>query len=539
MHRYIWQNKKRTALYAVLMGLSSLVVLIFPFILSELVNSAVERDLVKLLYLVAGGLVYTLLGTLISFAYEAVKNSMKTDARLGIKKDLFRSVLRKDVQAFERVDSDEYINDYLQNLDVFESLYLDPLLEIPNLVFSFVLAAITCLLIEPLMVILIVLLGVVSFLVIKVMTKRLEKKTEHFTEEQAVYHGEIAQNIRCFRMIRTFGIMDRVSGKHHEKSARVERSKRAYLNEQRLVIAINNITGLGSTVLIMAAASYFAIRGHFSTGIVIAFGHLAGQIIGPIMGISDLIIRLKSAKGMKEKYSELTSGAKDLGAEGTAALTGLSLENGDIEVRNLRFYRGERQIFDGLGFLIQKNKKHLIVGGNGSGKSTLLMLLLGQYGEYSGEILYNGVNIREADRSTISDLAAYVSQEVMLFDDSLYNNITLYREYPEEEVQRVVRLCLLEEFVKKQPDGLQTQVKDGGKNFSGGEKQKINLARALIRNVPILVLDEISANMDNESTAQVERIVLAQSDKTVIAVSHKLSDEVAREYDTTISLSHG
>lgn len=129
-----------------------------------------------------------------------------------------------------------------------------------------------------------------------------------------------------------------------------------------------------------------------------------------------------------------------------------------------------------------------------------------------------------------------MSQEPYLFNDTLRNNISLYGDYSDEEILAVMHKCKLDRMFAALPDGLDTVISGNGVNFSGGEKQKINLARALLHDRKVFLLDEISSNLDAESTEQIENIVLDIEDKLVISVTHKLSEEMRSRYDEIVTL---
>lgn len=142
--------------------------------------------------------------------------------------------------------------------------------------------------------------------------------------------------------------------------------------------------------------------------------------------------------------------------------------------------------------------------------------------------------LKQVERNSLSHLVSLASQEVFLFNDTIRNNITLYREYSDEQIHNVLKQCGLENLIQELPDGLDTLVGENGSNFSGGEKQRINLARAFIRDSKILLLDEVSANLDSVTTDFIERTVLALEGKTVISVAHKMPEKLAELYDEVI-----
>lgn len=455
MYRYITKNRKVFSGYLVLLIITSATGALFAFMLSELINCAVEQDEERLFQTLLISSAFTLFSVGSGYLFERIKNRMKTEARGEIKKDLLDSLLRKDVMQFESEDTAKYLSDFLQNLDVVETLYLDNVLELPTVILSFVIAVGICLYIEPVMLLLIVLLAIVSSALIKKMTKRLEKSASSFSERLESYTGAISNCLEAFRLIKTYGIQQTVSEMHMRENQNVELAKRKNLDDRKAFISIHEFLGLTTVIIVMAAAAFFAIRGSFKAGIVIAFGQLSSKIISPIMSGSEIIMGIRSSKSIRDKYishEETFDSRVDLPLA----------THGEIEVKNLSFRRGEKEIFHDLSFRFPKNSKTLVLGKNGAGKSSFLMLLIGQYGEYDGTISYGGVNIKNANPTSLTSLISYVGQEVHFIHDTVYNNITIYRDTSEETVQEVLRLCGLEEFLKKLPEGGNTVIKDGG-----------------------------------------------------------------------------
>ncbi|MCM1103675.1 MAG: ABC transporter ATP-binding protein/permease [Clostridium sp.] len=342
---------------------------------------------------------------------------------------------------------------------------------------------------------------------------------------------------------------------------------------------VNELLGLASTLTIMGVAGVFAVKSSFEIGIVFAFGQLAGKIMSPIMQASGIYVQLRSAKALSGKFGEsLRSGMEN--RQKTVKKTTFSE---GIAVRELRFaYRQEEGaaasaeelsaretecaavsaeelsareagnaavsaaedgmrrkpgvVLEHVNMTFRKGGKYLITGESGAGKSTLLHLLAGFYDDYEGSLKYDDAEVRDMDEESLHSLVSVVSQEAFLFNDTLKNNMTLYDDgYGQEEIQRAICLAGLEGLVKGFSDGvhmgLDAVVSENGSNFSGGEKQRINLARAILRRSPVLLLDEFTASLDEKTAEEVEQAVLNLKDVTVLFVTHKVNEKLAGRYD--------
>ncbi|MCR4703250.1 MAG: ABC transporter ATP-binding protein/permease [Saccharofermentans sp.] len=208
--------------------------------------------------------------------------------------------------------------------------------------------------------------------------------------------------------------------------------------------------------------------------------------------------------------------------EGTSDFTG---SNYDIEFKDVHFGYDETEVIKGVDLSLKQGTTTALVGESGSGKSTLAKLLVHYYDLNSGAITIGGQDITDMKLESLNNRVAFVSQEQFLFNTTLYENILIGRpEASKEEVMEAARRAQCEEFINRFPDGIMTQAGDGGKQLSGGERQRISLARALLKNAPIIVLDEATAFMDPENeekmNAALDEIV---KDKTVLVIAHRLS----------------
>ncbi len=529
MYKYITKNKGLYVAYIVLMIISSFSGVLFAFVLSSIVDSATGNDLNKLVKVLIFAVCFVLVSCLSGFLYGRVKNKLLFHARNDMKNAMFSGILRRNVREFEDTGSAQYMNEFIGNLGVFENLYWGNMLEMPSVILSFALAVGACVYLEPLMLLIIVVMGTLTAVVVKFTGGRLEKSTNDFVKKQSDYSAELKDDFEGIRLIASYSIFDKIINKHGLSNLALEKSKEKNGNDRDFFIFMNEFIGLFSTVLIMAAAAFFAIKGHFSAGIVIGFGQLAGKIIAPIMSASETWVNFKSARKMAKKYKELTENTKESDAHET-------VENGDIKLENISFGYSEDKIINHFSQVFESGKKYLIEGESGSGKSTILNLLCGLYRDYDGKILLGSNEISETDSDSLSNVVSLVSQNVFLFSDTLRNNITLYGDYSDDKVNVVVKQCGLEKLISSLEDGLETMVTENGSNFSGGEKQRINIARALLKDTPVMLFDEVTANLDPATTEFIENKILSLENKTVISVSHKMPQELADKYDIKICL---
>ncbi len=596
MYRYLLRKKGYCLLFAALLVTNGAAGPLFSLVMSALVDCA-GKNAEVLFRTLLGGIGYAVIYNLLALSYRCMKTWILTDARYSLKRDIFAALMNRSVADFDAGSSAEYMNELSNNLNQFENVYWSNHLHLFECLISFIAAAAICISLQPLLLVLMLFLALLSMGVTRLTTSPLEKSMESFAESAKAYTGEIRDDFAGFRLIRSYGILPLILRKHDNKNRAMETANRQNINCRMVCAYAGNFVGLLSTVLVMAMASYFSLKGMFSVGMVIAFGHLIGQIISPIESMPSIVANFRASRPLEKRFRHLlgeyitTRNLLTQTDKNDSMEKGLSKEkarptkeepsrenalsrrkahdtkdadlpkaNGfreEIILDKLSFRYGEnineedtigqnpprqeplsREVLRNLSFRFRTGKHYAVIGKSGCGKSTLLSLLLGHYPNYSGSIRYDGVELRELTREYLGNTVAYVSQDTFLFQDTIQNNITLYHEeYTPQEIEAALEQAGLKELVDSLPEGLSAMVEENGKNFSGGEKQRLSLARALLRKSRVLLLDEFTANLDKETAEKIEEQVMGLKDCLIITVTHRLTPDMLSRYDGILDLT--
>lgn len=596
MYRYLLRKKGYCVLSAALLVANCVAGPLFSLVMSALVDCT-GKNAEVLFRTLLGGIGYAVIYNLVALSYRCMKTWILTDARYSLKRDIFTALMNRSVADFDAGNSAEYMNELSNNLNQFENVYWGNHLHLFECLMSFIAAAAICISLQPLLLVLMLFLALLSMGVTRLTTSPLEKSMEGFAKNAEAYTGEIRDDFAGFRLIRSYGILPLILRKHDNKNRAMETANRQNINCRMVCAYAGNFVGLLSTVLVMAMASYFSLKGMFSAGMVIAFGHLIGQIISPIESMPSIVANFRASRPLEKRFRHLLgenitsrnllprtdkndSMEKELSREkARPTKEELSRENAlsrrkahdtkeadipkangfreEIILDRLSFRYGEnineedtmeqnppmeetlsREVLRNLSFRFRTGKHYAVIGKSGCGKSTLLSLLLGYYPNYSGSIRYDGVELRELTREYLGNTVAYVSQDTFLFQDTIQNNITLYHEeYTPQEIEAALEQAGLKELVDSLPEGLSAMVEENGKNFSGGEKQRFSLARALLRKSRVLLLDEFTANLDKETAEKIEEQVMGLKDCLIITVTHRLTPDMLSRYDGILDLT--
>ena len=546
MYRYLLRKKGYCLLFAALLVANCVAGPLFSLVMSALVDCA-GKNAEVLFRTLLGGIGYAVIYNLLALSYRCMKTWILTDARYSLKRDIFAALMNRSVADFDAGSSAEYMNELSNNLNQFENVYWSNHLHLFECLMSFIAAAAICISLQPLLLVLMLFLALLSMGVTRLTTSPLEKSMESFAESAKAYTGEIRDDFAGFRLIRSYGILPLILRKHDNKNRAMETANRQNINCRMVCAYAGNFVGLLSTVLVMAMASYFSLKGMFSAGMVIAFGHLIGQIISPIESMPSIVANFRASRPLEKRFRHLLG--ENITSRNLLIQT-LSTKDADIPKANgfreeiildklsFRYETLSREVLRNLSFRFRTGKHYAVIGKSGCGKSTLLSLLLGHYPNYSGSIRYDGVELRELTREYLGNTVAYVSQDTFLFQDTIQNNITLYHEeYTPQEIEAALEQAGLKELVDSLPEGLSAMVEENGKNFSGGEKQRLSLARALLRKSRVLLLDEFTANLDKETAEKIEEQVMGLKDCLIITVTHRLTPDMHSRYDGILDLT--
>ena len=285
--------------------------------------------------------------------------------------------------------------------------------------------------------------------------------------------------------------------------------------------------------LIYIVGSNLVFNMQLSVGSIFAFITYSSYVTGPISAILNIGYLLSGIIPSTKRYYMFM----ELDEENSNQKITTSPQFGDIELKNISFaYEEGKPILDGVSVIFPKGSKTAIIGRNGSGKTTIINLLTRLYEPENGQILLNGTNIADMSLQAYREMVSIVSQQIYLFNDSIRNNICLYKQVSDAMLKIACRDSGLEDFIKEV--SLDYVVGQNGAMLSGGQKQKIALARALIHDKPIIIFDEATSNTDAYSEQQINALLhTGLRDKTVIVITHK--KEVLSEVDQIVVLDDG
>ena len=357
----------------------------------------------------------------------------------------------------------------------------------------------------------------------KLIEKKLQKAQTDALKAAEQNLAKVTDWLAGFEIIKNYSIERKIMDRFRLTN---DETMDASLRDEQLGAVSQLLTTLISYLsyfIVLACAAWLVLRGDFSAGdFFVAIG-MIDQLSWPLISLAGIIrqlIAIRPACEAMEEFLAVPEKPKEAGKG--------KLESG-IRFRDVSFsYDGQRRILDGFNLTVEKGKRYLLKGPSGCGKTTAVNLLLGYYEVTDGSITIDGAALTDP-----YGLMTVVRQEAVLFRDTLRHNLTMYRDISDDRLRLVLKSVGLDRFA----GSLDMLIAEGGSNFSGGEKKRICLARALLRDRPVLILDEPLANLDAETAERIEDLLLAIADKTILVVSHQFTESKLGSFDQVVNFT--
>lgn len=368
--------------------------------------------------------------------------------------------------------------------------------------------------------------------------KRMNSSFMQMRREEASVNADIETTVSGVRVTKAYGSEDYVQG-------RFDRANNNYQKARGSAYKAMGIFGAGMGFIsdflylaVLLAGGLFFYYGIIDTGEFAAYILFISMLLTPIRTIVTLYEEIQSGSTGFRRFCEIIDEPEERDAEDAVTLGEVK---GDIEFKNVEFsYAGkEEDVLEGVSFSIPHGKTTALVGGSGGGKSTICHLILHFYELSGGEITLDGIDIAKIKRSSLREKIGIVAQDVFIFDGSVKENIAFGKaDASEEEIVEAAKRANIHDYIVSLPEGYDTWVGERGVQLSGGQRQRISIARAFLKNPPILILDEATSALDNITETQIQLALNELSEgRTVVAVAHRLS--TIRSADQIVVIERG
>ena len=482
------------------------------------------------------GLVFAI--TFSSWFFERLSRRSFTRIACGaveqVRQRILEQVLHRTVAQYNAEGDAAYLS--LLTTDL-RTLYDDYYMSLFSIVFwgGIMLCALAMYLyISPVMLLAILLVTIPPLVLPRRMNERLKATRDAFSLQMADYTQQLKELLGGFEIIRSF-LREDVYAALHQKAAR--KARESELDYQQSLNAMVTNTSLISNLIfpvVMLVGLFLAFDGRLTMGTVSTAASMANFVITPCHQIAQCWAKVKSSQGIRQRLEAAM-------AEPQAAEQGEPIGHIDsIQCETVRFaYPNTAEpVLKDASLTVDAAQKVALVGESGCGKSTLAKLLFQYYPDYSGDILFNGRQVRTLDRTALYRRVGYIAQTAYLFHDTIRNNICLHEDFPDEQLAHAIAAAGLTDWVASLPDGLDTVISENGKNLSGGQRQRIGIARLALRSYDLIIADEITASLDPDTSGQVMENLLALP-CMVVAITHDVAGSFMHQFDKVYRVEHG
>ena len=446
----------------------------------------------------------------------------------------FHKLTKKSISAFSVENTSNYISAFSNDATTIENGYLDMQFNLLANGITVIGSLVMMIAYSPIMTVIACLFFVLPIGASYITGNRIERVEKIISEKNSELIAALKDSLTGFSVVKSFKSEDAVSRLFTKSNAAVEQAK---CNKRKLVTVISGLVGIAGVTAQLGTflvGAFLALSGRGITpGILIVFIDLTANVINPIRELPEQLASRKAAVALIDKLADsLEDNVRD---EGSPIPN--QLKRG-IDVRNVSFgYEAGSDILNNINTTFDAGKKYAIVGASGSGKSTLLNLLMASHGSYSGQICYDEYEVKDINSESLYDIVSMIQQNVFVFNASIRDNITMFHEFPKAEVDRAIELSGLSKLIADR--GEEYLCGENGSELSGGEKQRISIARSLLKKSKVLLVDEATAALDAETAYQVSSAILSLDDITSIVVTHSLDEGLLKQYDGIITLKNG
>ncbi|MBO4775193.1 MAG: ABC transporter ATP-binding protein [Lachnospiraceae bacterium] len=466
--------------------------------------------------------------------YYAWPGFMKKAMR-QYKEFAFKEITGKDISSFRKENTSLYLSALTNDAVTVETEYLEKIPDLITHTVSFVLAAALMLYYSPLLTLIAIGLTLLPLLASVLTGQKAAPIQKKVSESNNSFTSALSDFLDGFFVVKSFKAEKEVIDLFAKTDDELENNKSKMRKITHVIGSIGGMCGILAQLGVFFAGAAIALSGKALTpGMVIVFVQLMNYMIAPVSNIPMLLAKKKAANALMEKLAtELEKNRDDV------ATTELNGVNEGIRLEDVSFsYDGDKEILHNISLDFKAGKSYAIVGGSGSGKSTLLNLLLTTgSNNHSGHILVDDKELDTLSAKSLYENISVIGQNVFLFNSTIEDNITMFKEFPAEKVNEAIAKAHLSKLIAEH--GNNYNCGENGKNLSGGEKQRISIARSLLRKSSVLLADEITAALDAKTAFEVSNEILDLEGITRIVVTHALDEALLKRYDEIIVLRDG
>lgn len=509
--------------------------LILSWIIQQLMDTAAGESgalSFRTLLLISAGFVLLCAG--LSLLNYASQPRFLERAMRQYKDFAFKKLIGKSISSFRDESAAGYLSALTNDAASIETNYLAQMLAMITKAVTFIGALLLMCRYSLLMTAIAAGLTVLPLIASLLTGNRLQTVESRVSERNGEFTAALSDCLAGFTVVKNFRAEREIFRLFAQSNKALEHEKFTGRRIKTLVGMIGAVTGIFAQLGVFIAGVYLSMKGGSMTpGAVVLFVNLMNFIISPIAELPGLLACRKAALGLVDKLAAALE--RSSSREGSETLN--KLEHG-IRLENVSFaYEPGKTVLHGINAEFEAGKAYALVGGSGSGKSTLLNLLMAAETNYSGHILADGIELSDISTESLYGTMAAIQQNVFVFNASIKDNVSMFRDFPKTEMDEAIARAHLGALIRER--GEDYLCGENGSGLSGGEKQRISIARSLLKKSSVLLADEVTAALDAQTAHRVSSDILDLQGITRIVVTHTLEESLLRRYDKIFVLRGG
>ncbi len=509
--------------------------LILSWIIQQLMDTAAGKSgalSFRTLLLISAGFVLLCAG--LSLLNYASQPRFLERAMRQYKDFAFKKLTEKNISSFRDESAAGYLSALTNDAASIETNYLAQMLAMITKAVTFVGALLLMCRYSLLMTAIAAGLTVLPLIASLLTGNRLQAVENRVSERNGEFTAALSDCLAGFTVVKNFRAEQEIFRLFAQSNKALEHEKFTGRRIKTLVGMIGAVTGIFAQLGVFIAGVYLSMKGGSMTpGAVVLFVNLMNFIISPIAELPGLLACRKAALGLVDKLAAALE--RSSSREGSETLN--RLEHG-IRLENVSFaYEPGKTVLHGINAEFEAGRAYALVGGSGSGKSTLLNLLMAAETNYSGHILADGIELSDISTESLYGTMAAIQQNVFVFNASIKDNVSMFRDFPKTEMDEAIARAHLGALIRER--GEDYLCGENGSGLSGGEKQRISIARSLLKKSSVLLADEVTAALDAQTAHRVSSDILDLQGITRIVVTHTLEESLLRRYDKIFVLRGG
>jgi ATP-binding cassette, subfamily B, multidrug efflux pump len=522
---YFSNQKWLLSLVLLMVIISSALSLLGPFLIGVAIDSYIVKENAEGLTKLLIGLIFVFIGQSLSIwlqNYWMIGIAQQTVYRM--RKDLFEQFHRLSISFFDKRQHGELMSRVTNDIENVSSTLNSSFIQVFSSILTLVGTIAVMIYLSPLLTI--ISLSIVPLMVfgLKWITKRTGARFKEQQRNLGEINGYVEEITSGQRIVKSFSQEKRVIEEFMVKNERLKESGYWAQTFSGFIPKLMNVLNNGSFALIAGVGGVLALNGKVSIGVIVIFVEYSRQFTRPLNDLANQFNTLLSAVAGAERVFEILDESREERDEEEAVE--LSSVKGKVEFKEVSFsYEGDDQTVSGLSFSVKEGETVALVGPTGAGKTTVVNLLSRFYDADHGQILIDGHDIKNVKRSSLRSHMAFVLQDSFLFEGSIFENIRYGKlDASDEEVIEAAKLANAHSFIKKLPKGYKTILNQEGSGISQGQKQLLSIARAILADPSLLILDEATSSIDTITEMKIqEALQRLMTGRTSFVIAHRLN----------------